>query len=61
MAQQDTMTATMVTGDDDNDVDDDGTTGKEVVDDGDDGDGDDVMGSVATGYDNDDNGDGRQR
>jgi len=30
----------MVTGDDDNDVDDDGATGNEVVDDGDDGDGD---------------------
>ena len=62
----------MATGDDDNDVDGDGATGNEINVDGDgatgnevdvddDGGGDGTMGSSATGYNNDDNFDGRQR
>jgi len=62
-------TTTMATGDDDNDIDGDSAMGNEVEDDGngatgdddDDGDGDGAMGSSATGYNDDNDGDGRQR
>ena len=55
----------MTTGDDDNDVNGDGTTGSKVNDDGngvtgDDDDDDGATGSGATGYYDDDDGNGRR-
>jgi len=73
--QQDTSTTTMAMGNDDNHINGDSATGSEVDDDGngtagddndnndgdddDNGDGDGTMGSGATGYNDDDNVDGR--